>query len=555
MTPTSHWPRDLPRRLTVPDVTLSTNLDQAVARWARQRAIHFLGYELSYAEFGREVDRMAGWLQRVAGVARGDRVLLYLQNSPQWLIAYYGALRADAVVVPVNPMNRESELAHCLIDSGAKVVVCAQDLLPTLRAASSGQVLAAVVQVCYADYLSESAPAGLPDWLTQPPSPPGEAVPWHTVMEADLRPSPCMANAEDSCGIFYTSGSTGAPKGCVLTHKAFQHNIMGQALWHWTAPGTAVLASAPMFHVSGLNHGVHLPVLVGGVSVILPRWDRRQVLETIERQGIGHATIAPTALLDLLSAPDIASRDLSSLRRLTAGGAPMPKPLAERVREVFGLSFVEAYGLTETAATTHLNPIHRVKANSVGIPFFGTSALVVEPESDRPVPPGTPGEVLVHGPQLFSGYWNNPAETAKAFCTIGGVRYFRTGDIGQLDEEGYLFLTDRAKRMINASGYKVWPAEVERLLLEHPGVHEVCVIATADPYRGETVKAVVVRRTGESFGEEDLIAWARERMSAYKYPRIVQFVDALPKSNVGKVLWRELQAREPQPPQKDTACH
>jgi fatty-acyl-CoA synthase len=538
----------------VPEATLSDNLTQAVTRWSNRRAIHFLGRDLSYAEFGYDVSRFAGWLQQVAGVSRGDRVLMYMQNSPQWLVAYYGALCAGAVVVPVNPMNRESELAHCLADSGACVAVCAQDLLPTLHAAAKGSSLRMIVQVCYADYLAMEHCDDLPGWLTAAPLNDADAVPWSAVMQAQLQPTKLRSNASDTCGIFYTSGSTGAPKGCELSHQAFQHNIMGQALWHWTAPGTAVLASAPMFHVSGLNHGVHLPVYVGGTSVILPRWDRTQVLKAIEEQGIGHASIAPTAVQDLLSAPDIASYDLSSLRRLTAGGAPMSQALAGLVRDILGVQFVEAYGLTETAATTHLNPIHRIKVHSVGVPFFGTSALIVEPGTDQVVSAGSPGEVLINGPQLFSGYWNNPLETAKAFCMIDGVRYLRTGDIGQVDDEGYLFLTDRAKRMINASGYKVWPAEVERLLLEHPAVHEVCVIATADPYRGESVKAVVVCKPDHSVTEETLIAWAKERMSAYKYPRAVQFVDQLPKSNIGKVLWRELQAQENSSTKKEATC-
>jgi fatty-acyl-CoA synthase len=251
-------------------------------------------------------------------------------------------------------------------------------------------------------------------------------------------------------------------------------------------------------------------------------------------------------VIDLFASPHYKSFDLSSLRNIGGGGAAMPQAVAQRLIDEFGLTFAEGYGLTETAAPTHSNPPERAKLQCLGIPIFGTDARVVDPISFEELPVGEVGEIIVHGPQVFKGYWRHPEADAAAFIQFEGRRFFRTGDLGRMDDEGYFFLTDRLKRMINASGYKVWPSEVELLLFKCPLVQEACVIGVADEYRGETVKAVVVLRN-EAVSKarpEDIIAWAREHMAAYKVPKIVQFVDHLPKSGSGKVMWRLLQEQD-----------
>jgi fatty-acyl-CoA synthase len=269
-------------------------------------------------------------------------------------------------------------------------------------------------------------------------------------------------------------------------------------------------------------------------------------LQLLSRQKIGHAAIPPTAVIDLLTHPRLADFDLTGLRRITAGGASMPAEVWRRLNETLGLDFIEGYGLTETAATTHNNPIDRPKRQCLGVPFFDTRAIVVDPQTLQVKPQGEEGEILVSGPQLFQGYWRRPQETEAAFAEVDGVRYFRTGDIGRVDEDGYFFMTDRAKRMINASGYKVWPAEIEAVLYQHPGIREACVIGTHDPYRGETVKALVVPHDAAAaqLTPEAIVEWSKERMAAYKYPRVVEIVRELPKSAVGKILWRQLQDEE-----------
>lgn len=544
--PTSYWPRHLPRHLEAPDTTLSQNLEISAQRFAQQPAIHSFGHSLSYAQLLDEVERFAGWLTQSAGVQRGDRVMLYLQNSAQWIIAYHGILRADAVVVPVNPMNRPAELAHYLSDSGACVAVCAQDLVPQLETAAAGTALRRIVVATYSDYVDPASDYLLPAWLREERRPAGTHAAWADMMAANARPGSALAQPDDLCCLPYTSGSTGVPRACMHTHRSFMHNTAGMALWHWTAPGTAFLCVAPMYHVAGLSHSLHLPIFVGGTLVVLPRWDRDLALRLISREKIGHAAIPPTAVIDLLAHPDLAQYDLGSLRRITAGGAAMPAEVWKKLQDLLGLDFIEGYGMTETAATTHNNPIDRPKRQCLGVPFFDTESLVVDPLTLAPLPSGEQGEILVSGPQLFKGYWNRPEETEAVFVEIRGRRYLRTGDIGQTDEDGYFFMTDRAKRMINASGYKVWPAEVESVLYQHPGVKEVCVIGTRDAYRGETVKALVVLHANsrETLTAQALIDWSRERMAAYKYPRVIEFTEHLLKSPVGKILWRELQDAE-----------
>ena len=330
------------------------------------------------------------------------------------------------------------------------------------------------------------------------------------------------------------------------THRSLMANTCGGGLWGSASPEAVGLAVVPMFHITGLLYGVLAPVYWGMTMVVLPRWDRELAGQSISRHRVTHWTCVPTMIIDLFASPHYRSFDLSSLRYMSGGGTAMPQAVAQRLLDEFGLQFAEGYGLTETAAPTHANPPERAKLQCLGIPIFGVDSRVVDPVTLAELPPGEVGEILSAGPMVFQGYWRQPEATAAAFVEIEGRRFFRTGDLGRMDEEGYFFLTDRLKRMINASGYKVWPSEVELLLFQHPGVQEACVIATRDAYRGESVKAVVVPRVEAraTLTEEALIAWAREHMAAYKVPRSVEFVESLPKSGAGKVMWRVLQARE-----------
>jgi fatty-acyl-CoA synthase len=330
------------------------------------------------------------------------------------------------------------------------------------------------------------------------------------------------------------------------SHRTLMPNVVGGSLWSHGGAETVSLAVVPMFHITGMLYGVLAPVYQGATVVIMPRWDRELAAQLITRHGVTHWTCIPTMIIDLFGSPHYKGFDLRSLRYLSGGGAAMPQAVAERLQQEFGLTFAEGYGLTETAAPSHANPPERAKLQCLGIPLFGTDSRIVDPDTLRELPAGEVGEIVTHGPMVFKGYWGHEADTRAAFIQIDGRPFFRTGDLGRRDEEGYFFITDRLKRMINASGYKVWPSEVELLLYRCPLVQEACVIGARDSYRGETVKAVVVLRP-EARGkasEQDIIDWAHEHMAVYKAPRLVQFVDALPRSGAGKVMWRQLQKRE-----------
>jgi fatty-acyl-CoA synthase len=375
-------------------------------------------------------------------------------------------------------------------------------------------------------------------WLQADPELPPGMQRWAEAQAADRRPGPHTAGPDDLAVLPYTSGTTGLPKGCIHTHRTLMPNVVGGGLWGHASADSTSLAVVPMFHITGLMYGVLGSVYLGSTIVILPRWDRELAGRLLARHQVTHWTCIPTMIIDLFGSPNVQSFDLSSLRYLSGGGAAMPHAVAERLQQTFGL--------TETAAPSHANPPERAKLQCLGIPIFGVDSRIVDPATLQELPSGEVGEIVTAGPMVFKGYWGHPDATRDAFVQIDGRSFFRTGDLGRMDEEGYFFITDRLKRMINASGFKVWPSEVELLLFKCPLVQEACVIAARDDYRGETVKAVIVLRDAvrATASEQDIIDWAREHMAAYKVPRFVEFTDALPKSGSGKVMWRLLQDRE-----------
>jgi len=555
----THWPRRLPWALQVPETTLWFNLEVSARRFPHKPACVFFGQPLDFLELHRQAVTLAGWLQ-AQGVGRGDRVALFMQNCPQFMVAFYAVMRCDAVVVPVNPMNRVEEFGHYISDPDTKVVVCGVDGAAIVQQANaelpSAQRLAAILVTRYADALPELIPAELAPppameaWLrADPPLPEGPTpvTRWQHALSLGLQPiSPPVGGPDDLALLPYTSGTTGLPKGCMHSHRSLMANAVGGGLWSFAGAETVSLGVVPMFHITGMLYGVLSPVLGGATVVVMPRWDRELAGRLISAHRVTHWTCIPTMVIDLFGSPNLRSFDLSSLKYMSGGGAAMPQVVAERLRDEFGLTFAEGYGLTETAAPSHANPPERAKLQCLGMPIFGVDSRVVDPETLQERPVGEVGEIVTHGPMVFQGYWKHPEATRAAFVQIDGKAFFRTGDLGRMDDEGYFFITDRLKRMINASGYKVWPSEVELLMYRHPAVAEACVIASRDAYRGETVKAVVVLRA-EAVGkttEAELIAWAHEHMAAYKAPRIIQFADALPKSGSGKVMWRLLQEKE-----------
>ena len=544
------WPRGLPRHMSIPETDLFYNVEVSARRFPDKPYLIFYDTRISFAEFKDEAERVAGYLQRQCGVRQGDRVLLYMQNSPQFVLAYYGILRANAVVVPVNPMNMTAELRHYVRDSGAKVAFAAQDIYPQMKpmlGTGEDRGLERIVVTAYSDYLRAETGLQVPDFVKAPRqaiTDPGVTL-WSEMIAANARPGPVTAGPDDLCVMPYTSGTTGHPKGCMHSHRAVMHTQLAGCQWFGIQQDAVYLAVLPFFHVTGMQGSMSGPLSAGATVVLLPRWDRDAAAQCIARYRVTSWTSIPTMVIDFLMNPKIGEYDLSSITRMSGGGAAMPEAIARKLLDM-GITYVEGYGLTETIAPSHINPPDRPKKQCLGIPIFDTESMVVDPDSFRELPPGETGEIVTRGPQVFLGYWNRPEATRNAFVEIDGRRWFRTGDLGRVDEDGYFFLVDRLKRMINASGFKVWPAEVEALMYAHPAIQEACVIGTRDPRRGETVKAVVVIKEAlrGKVSEQEIIDWAHGSMAAYKVPRIVQFVEALPKSATGKVMWRALQEKE-----------
>ena len=532
-----HWPPGAPKTLDVSRGSVYTNLAASAATHPDRTLVDYYGTRLTYADIKRDADALAGFLQRRCGVAKGDRVLLYLQNSPQFIIAYYAILRADAAVVPVNPMNRTEELRHYVQDAQTTVAIVGQELYE--RIAPLG--LPHVIVATYSDYL-RTTDLPLPDFVRAPRAP-SDGIAWREAINAALEPAAHTAGAEDLAVLPYTSGTTGKPKGCIHTHATVQATAIPYLSWRGDEGDSVVLSPLPMFHVTGMQAGMNAPIYRGATLVVLSRWDRDCAAMQIERARVTNWSAITTMLVDFISNPQLGKYDISSLRVLGGGGAAMPEALARKLEDVFRTPYVEGYGLTETMAPSHINPPQRPKRQCAGIPFFNTDARIIDLETKAELGPDQVGEIIVHGPQVFKGYWRQEQATREAFIEHDGKQFLRTGDLGYYDEEGYFFITDRLKRMINASGFKVWPAEVEAMLYAHPGIKEACVIGVPDGYRGETVKAVIVPRSPEVKAEE-IIEWARSRMAAFKVPRLVQFVEQLPKTATGKILWRELQEKE-----------
>ena len=499
----------MPRNLSLPPLRLRDLLERAAARFPDKAATIFDGSACSYREVQARSDALAAHLQGACGVAPGERVLLDLQNGHDFVVALFGILRADAVAVPVSPANVAGELRHYLEDSGARVAVVEREVAERF------------------------AGAPLEHLVVMDDFRPGAAA-----------PAPSRAKPSDLCLMPYTSGSTGQPKGCMHTHMTCMHNIAGSALWKNVTADTVALATAPFFHVTGLIHSFLATVYAGGTMVIQRRWDPLKAAELVERHRCTHWDNVPTMVVDLLSHPQALAHDVSSLKWIFGGGSAMPEAIAQKLYEICGVRYMEGYGMTETISQTHINPPQNPKKQCLGIPTFDTESLVVDPDSLRVLGPGEQGEIVVRGPQLLTGYWGKEQAFRDSWAEVEGRRFFRTGDLGRTDEDGYFFISDRLKRMINAAGYKVWPAEVEAAMYQHPAIKECCVIAAPDARRGETVKLVAVLKPGAAAGAADIIEWARSRMAAYKVPRLVEFKDALPRTPSGKLMWRALQEAE-----------
>lgn len=543
----SVWPR-VTKTLTVPETPLYDNLVVSARRYPKKEAVYFYGTPITYEQLLNEVESLAGYLEHKLNVSKGERVLLFMQNSPQYVIAFYAILRAHAVVVPINPMNTADELSFYIKDCEIKTAIIGQELYGQVTPLLDTTTLTNLVIASYSDYVGNDDAGTLPKEVAAPRQifNRNKHYHWKDAIGAKYPPSPFIGESGDIAVLPYTSGTTGLPKGCIHTNKTVQANVVSASHWMNATSDCVHLTTLPLFHVTGMLHSMHAPLYSGGSMVIMTRWDREFAAKAIEALNCTHWVNISTMLIDFLANPNLKNYDIGSLISISGGGAPLPEAVGEKLFALTGLRFVEGYGLSETISHTHFNPPDRPKLQCLGVPAFDVDARIIDPVTLKELGVGVPGEIIVNGPQVFEGYYNRPEETEKSFIELDGKSFFRTGDIGQMDEEGYFFIVDRVKRMINASGYKVWPTEVESYLYKHPAVQQACVVGVPDPKRGETVKAFVILNPDYDgkITEQEIIDWAKEKMAAYKYPRFIEFRDKFPTTASGKILWRKLQEEE-----------
>lgn len=541
------WPAHVDPHHQIPEITLFEALRQSALAHPDRVAVHFQDVAITYAELIALIERQAGFLQQHCGLTKGDRVLLYMQNSPQYIIAYYAILRADMVVIPVNPMNHTAEIEHLIRDTGARVAFSGQEVLDYLRPLMGGGLLDWVIAAAYVDMADPDCRHTLPVAMSEP----GQSdygddriIPWATADQSGCEPGPHLASIDDYAVIPYSSGTTGQPKGCVHSHRTIMPGALCWYIWSPPEHDNICLATLPFFHVTGMQMSMNGPLTSGGTLVLLSRWDRARAAELIREHRVTRWRSISTMMIDLVNDPDFDSYDLSSLEAIGGGGAAMPDAIAAKVKDLTGLDYIEGYGMTETMASTHLNPVHAPRRQCLGIPIYNVDSRIIDLNTGAELGVGEAGEVVTHAPQVFVGYWQRPDDTEAVFVELDGKRFLKTGDIAMRDEQGYFTMVDRAKRMINASGFKVWPAEVEALMHRNDDIVEACIIGVPDARRGEAVKAIVVLRDPENGPDEAQIkAWCHDEMAAYKCPNVVEFVDSLPKSASGKVMWRELSER------------
>ncbi|WP_052868191.1 AMP-binding protein [Streptomyces niger] len=532
-----------PADITPEHPTLLHAFRASVARSPGTEAIRYFDGVLTLAELDAASDALAVALAE-RGFAPGDRLALYVQNDPAFVIGLLAAWKAGGAAVAVNPMNKARELTYLLTDSGASALLCLDELYESVARGVIGggaTQVATVVTCSPLDWQTRDDPR-LFDGVRR--TRPRGTLDLRTLVGqyAGRAPEPAAPAPGDVAVLTYTSGTTGEPKGALNTHGTMLFNACTYREWMRLTSEDSILGVAPLFHITGLIGHLALALLLPCPLVLAHRFHPGVVLDALREHRPTFTVGAITVFISLAGAPDATREDFASLRVVYSGGAPIAPAVTEQFEKATGRYIHNIYGLTETNSPTHAVPLGAQApvdpesgALSVGVPVFNTVVRILDEEGAE-VPVGEIGEIATSGPQVVPGYWNKPEATAAALP--GGE--LRTGDVGFMDAEGWFYLVDRKKDMINAAGYKVWPREVEDVLYGHPAVREAAVVGVPDAYRGETVKAFVSVKRGESVTEEELIGYCKEQMAAYKYPRSISFLDDLPKTATGKILRREL---------------
>jgi long-chain acyl-CoA synthetase len=534
----SSWPQDLPQNLEYPEVPLHKILEKTAEEHPEKAAIAYFEREITYAELDSLSNQFAGALAAL-GVKKGDRVAIFLSNIPQFLIAYYGVLKAGAVLTAISPLHKEREVAYQLNDAEAETVVALDSLYPIVEAVWRKTKLKNVVVTNMEEYASENAAA------SKPPQAPNVHS-FQELMKQPAKPPNVDVKArEDLAALQYTGGTTGTAKGAMLTHLNLVSNAVAFAAWIKGVAEDTFLAALPLFHIYGMTTSMNVPVILGAKMVLLPRFDPAAALETIQRHSVTVFCGVPTMYSVLLANPELGKFDLTSIRVCISGASPLPPQVQKKFMEITGGFLAEGYGLTEASPVTHCTPVDKtmrtVRVGSIGLPLPDTDARIVDVETgEKTLEPDETGELAVKGPQVMRGYWKRPEETALVLRD----GWLLTGDVARMDLDGYFYITDRKKDLIKYKDYSVYPREVEDVLYEHPAVKLCAVVGKPAPVVGEVPKAFIVLKDGAEATEAQIMSFVRDKVAPYKVVREVEFRQELPISGAGKVLRRTLQTEE-----------
>jgi len=541
-----HYPPEIPKSIVYDEKSLHDYLLASGKKHQGKKALYFMGKEITYGELLSEAKKMAKFFQE-KGLKKGDRVAIMLPNCPQGVITYYGALMAGGIVVQVNPLYTERELAYQLKDSGASFIIGLDILVPRISAVREETNLKHVIVTRIADYLPFPKNLVYPfiqkrqyNMVVKVEKSEDTHI-WKDIINEtpENYESVAIDPEEDLALLQYTGGTTGKPKGVMLTHKNLVSNVQMVRAWMYKLEdgNETVLAALPFFHVYGMTTVMNLSIMSAYRMVLLPKFDAEETLKTIEKLKPTIFPGAPTMYIGLLNHPKIEKYDLSSIQACISGSASLPLDVQNKFEEITGGRLVEGYGLTESSPVTHANLVWDKRINgSIGLPWPNTDAKIFKKGTLEEVAVGEVGEIAVKGPQVMKGYWNLEDETNETLKD----GWLLTGDMGRMEEDGFFYVVDRKSDMIIAGGFNIYPREVEEVLFEHDGVQEASVVGIPDDYRGETVKAYIVPKEGMTLDEKQLDRYCRKNLAAYKIPRIYEFREELPKSIIGKVLKREL---------------
>ena len=539
-----------PTEIKMPDGPLWKNLDDAVKEFPDNVALYYEGLQITYRELGELVDRAANGFTKL-GVKKGDTVAIMLNNCPQFVISYFGALKTGASVTAVNPLAKPKELRVYLQDTKASTIVVLNFFYEVVEAVRGESNLQNVIVTAAWDMMSKIKQILAPklvyrkEMKSVPPLRAGDHL-WNNFIADAVPEAPDVTvdPTKDIAVYQFTGGTTGIPKAAMLTHDNLKANCVQCGLWMESIADRgkeSFVAALPLQHIFGQTVSMNLAISWGSTMVLVPNArDIKHLLELINSQKPTFFPIVATLAISIYSFPEVSKYDITSLKLSIAGAMALPAEVTRKFEEATDSMIIEGYGLSEASPVTHANPLDKEKRKigSIGLPFPSTDCKIVDLEDkSKDLPIGEVGELAVKGPQVMQGYHNRPDETKDVLSKDG---WLYTGDIAKMDEKGWTYIVDRKKDLINASGYKVWPNDVEEVLFEHPAILEAAVIGIPDETRGETVKAFVVLEEGKTATVEEIRNFCKEKMSIYKVPTHIEFVKTLPKSQVGKVLRREL---------------